>query len=824
METQLREQEKIFYRQVEEQLGGLDINADETLAALEALNMTETALPAGMSTVLRELRPELTDEQRALTEQRGLLNDLSARLKEAQEKALDNREANPLAEEVIAGRESILDPLPRENALSPIPGRTSGARPVPGLDETEVRELTFLMEDLSPDSLLSALDEADARRQAIVLLSKIPSRQRTEKQKSVLARLKEDAKVARLEEDRNQLSDLVATLTNTVERQGTQASPVSVYRLLSIRTDIREAMRKLRPDPNNADTVRQLGKLNDATLQDLEKFSGDFGSPSVVITVDGEFNFLDDQIEDGMALATDDRFEVLRRANAFTRSLHNVFTRTFGGTVRARDSRGAFKIEPAMLYESLMQGSGNKVALKMSQLAEAVNWLYSPEMRQFADGPELNFDQLNDLNVNRLGTLLGAETDIVRFFASQTTDPDTQMIDPGRAKTFLRQYEGTLGRIFPQVFQDLNDAKKAALLVKNVEKEAVDQKRLFEQEAFSQFIGLEDSGGSIVRNIIGIPGDRPTNSIKNFVDLLKQLDNAPLEAKEGLKDIILEDAFTFAGGAQTEIPFSFRRLRDYLFRPMGVGKNSPSVADLLKEEGLLSAEHFNQYRVMLDQAERVAKVAEDVGPAFQGDLVDSGFVLQSLAIRMIGSGLATGTMEKARQFFPGLLGTGTGNIAVPAAGASAAMELFEAQPNALVRDIFIEAFKNPRLLKEVLEAAPTEKRQYEKLRQFPAFLADAGIRLVESVAQDEPLEDVGIAPVDRTLPGERRRQARPRPRPAPQPTTTPPPQPAPVVPPPQASIAPRTNPQSLQRAAQILGPQDEIGMLASEMLMRQRSV
>ena len=91
-----------------------------------------------------------------------------------------------------------------------------------------------------------------------------------------------------------------------------------------------------------------------------------------------------------------------------------------------------------MLYESLMQGSGNKVALKMSQLAEAVNWLYSPEMRQFADGPELNFDQLNDLNVNRLGTLLGAETDIVRFFASQTTDPDTQMIDPGRAKTFLR--------------------------------------------------------------------------------------------------------------------------------------------------------------------------------------------------------------------------------------------------------------------------------------------------------------------------------------------------------------------------------------------------
>ena len=82
------------------------------------------------------------------------------------------------------------------------------------------------MEDLSPDSLLSALDEADARRQAIVLLSKIPSRQRTEKQKSVLARLKEDAKVARLEEDRNQLSDLVATLTNTVDMPAGRAVSV----------------------------------------------------------------------------------------------------------------------------------------------------------------------------------------------------------------------------------------------------------------------------------------------------------------------------------------------------------------------------------------------------------------------------------------------------------------------------------------------------------------------------------------------------------------------------------------------------------------------
>jgi len=51
--------------------------------------------------------------------------------------------------------------------------------------------------------------------------------------------------------------------------------------------------------------------------------------------------------------------------------------------------------------------------------------------------------------------------------------------------------------------------------------------------------------------------------------------------------------------------------------------------------------------------------------------------------------------------------------------------------------------------------------------------------------------------------------------PAPQPPIA---QAAPLAPPAPAPVSP----QSLQRAAQVLGPQDDIGMLASEMLMRQR--
>jgi hypothetical protein len=48
---------------------------------------------------------------------------------------------------------------------------------------------------------------------------------------------------------------------------------------------------------------------------------------------------------------------------------------------------------------------------------------------------------------------------------------------------------------------------------------------------------------------------------------------------------------------------------------------------------------------------------------------------------------------------------------------------------------------------------------------------------------------------------------------------TPQPTPPPVAPPQAASSV---NPMMLQRTAQVFGPQDEIGALAAEMLMRQR--
>jgi hypothetical protein len=59
--------------------------------------------------------------------------------------------------------------------------------------------------------------------------------------------------------------------------------------------------------------------------------------------------------------------------------------------------------------------------------------------------------------------------------------------------------------------------------------------------------------------------------------------------------------------------------------------------------------------------------------------------------------------------------------------------------------------------------------------------------------------------------------------------TTPPPvaqapTPTPTPPPASPPVAARATPQSIQRAARVLGPQDDIGMLAAEMMMRDKPV
>jgi hypothetical protein len=270
-----REQEKIFYDQVEEQLGSEEIAASETLIALQQLDELETSLPAGMGQLLRELTPEPSDAQRNLSDQRRELAGLQTEFEEARRARQTLDVKNPIAQEIISGRVTQ-------------PGIVQGA-----LTRDRARQLMRLVQTLEPNDFsgplprnrnLSVGEEQEFLRDAIIILTEIPNNRLTQGQRALLRRLQADAQLVELNASLQRQASSVETLTETLPPP--EADPMSVYRLLQFRQGIRQAQRKLRPDPNNADAVRQLGEIHDATLRDLEKFSGDFGSPSATIGPD----------------------------------------------------------------------------------------------------------------------------------------------------------------------------------------------------------------------------------------------------------------------------------------------------------------------------------------------------------------------------------------------------------------------------------------------------------------------------------------------------------------------------------------------------------
>jgi len=138
-------------------------------------------------------------------------------------------------------------------------------------------------------------------------------------------------------------------------------------------------------------------------------------------------------------------------------------------------------------------------------------------------------------------------------------------------------------------------------------------------------------------------------------------------------------------------------------------------------------------------------------------------------------------------------------------------------------DVMSQLIKNPKLLADFLARPKSEKEKMNVFGRIVDWFGSQGITLARRPAPtalreytDEVFREVVPAP-EQPEPIE---DVQPPLAMAPAPTPQPPVAQAAPPAPPAPSPAP-VSPQSLARTAQILGPQDEIGMLASEMLMRQ---
>ena len=415
----------------------------------------------------------------------------------------------------------------------------------------------------------------------------------------------------------------------------------------------------------------------------------------------------------------------LANAYSFSKALNDVFTRSFAGDAIATRRSGADRIPPELLAGRIFGTGGDATSLRVSQLADAVQFMQRNAGGAFAETATA-----------RLGTLRAAESDILRLAAERTVNPETGRVNPVALARFARNNAATLEQ-FPQLRDDLTNALTAEQLLRNVtDVNSVEAKNLANQGALRAVLGNDETPAGAVAIAIGEPGGgRSPDAVKNLQGLVKLVntsgDIAP-QARAGLRDAVLDRAIVYS--TSPEGNFSFDRFRTFLTEPMS--RRQPSVVGVLRDGNILSDAEATRLNAFLREAEKIQDAINTGGPMLDDILVDAPGAVFDLVTRLIGSAVG----RTAGQQITGR----PGGIVEAGAGVRFTRNVFERMPTTYLRNIVDEAVVNPDFMGLLLTKGrpQTVLAQRRFNNQLNGFLYNAGI-----IALPEQEEGAVRAPV-----------------------------------------------------------------------------
>lgn len=504
----------------------------------------------------------------------------------------------------------------------------------------------------------------------------------------------------------------------------------------------------------------------------------------------------------------------LSAANAFSKQLNDVFTRAFGGDLVAKTASGRDRIIPELAAEKFLAGSGEAATARSLQLDEAINFAInaSSDVRGPFDVRTMDLDALR-------GSVKGAEETILRAVAANALDqtPDGPRLNPARLQTFLRQKGGFIQERYPNLYQELQDANTAEVLLRSTQEglERAD-KQLDKMASFRAFLGKDTNPSAEIDRLVGSPGVKVNPKAEQNLNRLIAFSRKSKDENvmEGLKLAIYDAAYNHAKRSDGSIDFN--KLNRYLFEPMA--RKQSSVMDILQRKGLLAdadgANEFKNMKELITRGRRFQETLESPTPGMEGvegaELITEPGFFEAFAARFIGAG-AAGTL--ARKFGLG----DRGGIMIPSAGAELARGILTKLPQGRAWEFLTEAAKDPLLMADLLKKMESraEVEELARSRRLKAVLTTAGGRALADIlepskyrgtptgADRQPAaveQTTRPVPISQTIQGETRRPVAP-------PARQVAPQPRPTAPRPQAA-APQSNLQQSRRQFAELFPTD----------------
>jgi hypothetical protein len=429
---------------------------------------------------------------------------------------------------------------------------------------------------------------------------------------------------------------------------------------------------------------------------------------------------------------------VFAQARQYSKSLNDVFTRTFaktasitGDTTRA----GAERLAPELLVARAFGSNADVTAQRMEQIEEAVKFgrtQYDQAVAQFGKNSQQakNLKPMADLSDTQVVSIQDAQNRVLRLLANEavTTVYDqakgtyVQKLNTAKLTRFAQQNAPMLEKL--GIMDDLRDAAHASnLLTQVANQNSALNKAVKNQTAFAQVLSVENPSRAI--------NDALTSKfpVKNIVNIAKLARAGGTDSVDGMKSALYDYAYTKAGGNSGK--FNIQAYEDALFKP--IAQNQPSMVNIMRSSGLMTLTEVKDLRRLINPMVKIETAVKNNIPL--DDVIQGADAVTDLALRVVGARIGTAAA-------PG----GPGSLIAASAGSKAVRQIFDQLPSATVRQILENAVKDPEAMAILLEKGRTQKQQVDIANRLLNYLGSMGVSVGKSavtpalnyIAPEEP--------------------------------------------------------------------------------------
>jgi hypothetical protein len=409
------------------------------------------------------------------------------------------------------------------------------------------------------------------------------------------------------------------------------------------------------------------------------------------------------------------------QARQFSRSLNDVFTRTYANTVGAVSKTGKERVSPETLVRTAFGGNADQTAQRMKEIEDAVGFMrtqYRDVVKKFGiDSPQAQqLQPLARAATENVASVRDAHNRVLRLAAAnsletvfdQAKGTYVQKVNFAKLTKFAQENAPMLEKM--GIMGDLRDAAHASNLLTQVANEnSVLSKTAKNQSTFAKLLTAESPTLVIAE---GLNGRFPVKSINGLVDLAKK--GGP-DALDGLKSSLYDYAYTRANGYSGK--FSPDAYATALFEPLG--RNQPSLVNIMRSNGLMTLQEMSNLKKLITPMARIETAMKNNIP--YEDVIQGADAVTDLALRVTGAQLGTVAA-------PG----GPGSLIAASAGSKAVRQIFDALPNATVRTILENAVKDPQAMALLLQKGRTEKEQMDIANKLINYMGSLGVSVGKS--------------------------------------------------------------------------------------------